>query len=129
MLTMSLEKVCFIIDKARAFNGRIDSVEAEDVLVPGAEAARTVMAEDETDDPTYDELVEALETLNQEELAELLALVLIGRGDADAADWPTALAEAEELAADGAMHELLGTPLLGDQLEDGLAELGYDCRP
>lgn len=52
----------------------------------------------------------------------------IGRGDFDVADWPAAIAQARESRDDRLTDYLIGTPLLGDYLEEALAGLGYSLE-
>ena len=47
------------------------------------------LAEEESEDLTSEELRELIDDLNVDEAAELVALVWVGRGDYDAAEWPT----------------------------------------
>ena len=51
--------------------------------------------------------------------------MLLGRGDA--ADLDEALEQADEVDSEGWQSFLLGTPLLGDFLEEGLAALDIAC--
>lgn len=81
------------------------------------------------DDPTYDELVGAIDGLNEEEKLDLVALVWIGRGDYAAADeWEAARAEAADVRDKNFVEYLVGTPQLGDLLEEGLAAFDLSCE-
>jgi hypothetical protein len=80
--------------------------------------------EDTADNPTEAELTEVLAGLNDDQLAELLALVWVGRGDFDKRSWGDALTSARETRDKRAVAYLLSTPMLGDLVEEGLAELG-----
>ena len=64
--------------------------------------------------------------LNEDERADLGALLYIGRGDYEAAEWRTAVdfAKEREAAGDTVMRELLGTPDGASLLEEGLDALG-----
>ena len=84
--------------------------------------------EDTADNPSGEELAAAIDLLNDDQKAELLALVWIGRGDLDVADWPAAIAQARE-SRDGRLTDyLVGTPLLGDYLEEGASALGLSLE-
>jgi hypothetical protein len=76
------------------------------------------------DDPTYAELKSFIDNLNEDEQAELVALVWLGRGDYDARGWSAALKEARARHTGSTSDYLLGEPLLADLLEEGLAALG-----
>jgi len=81
------------------------------------------LAEEEAEDLTRAELRALIEDLNVDEAAELIALAWIGRGDFTAEEWDDALAEARTRQASASIY-LLGLPLLGEYLEDGLQALG-----
>jgi hypothetical protein len=52
----------------------------------------------------------------------------LGRGDnSGAGEWATIRAEAAAAHNDRTAAYLLGTPLVGDFLEEGLSMLGYSC--
>jgi hypothetical protein len=64
--------------------------------------------------------------LNDDERADLLALVYVGRGDMEAEEWKDAVrfARERESVGEGAARELLGTPNAADLLAEGMANLG-----
>jgi hypothetical protein len=123
MLTVPIDKLALIIEKAREFDA---VVEVDD---PGS-ASNAVddreisVLEDTADNPTEYELRAALSGLNDDEVAEVLALVWIGRGDFDKEGWDEAVSSARATRNNRAVDYLIGTPMLGDLLEEGLAELG-----
>jgi len=57
----------------------------------------------------------------------LWALVWIGRGDFTADEWEGALEAARDADNGRTSAYLLGTPNLGDELEEGMAALGLSC--
>lgn len=126
MLQTSPEKVCYVIVKAREFDAPEEVVEND----PGSNAVddgfRSVLAA-YADDPTYQELREFLDNLNEDEQAELVALTWLGRGDYDAKDWAKAVSDARARHTRSTTGYLLGEPLLADLLEEGLSALGYSC--
>ena len=126
-LTISLEKLGFIILKAREFDVKVEPVEADPDASATDDEARDVL-EDYADDPAYEELVDALENLNEDELAEVVALTWLGRGDSEPADWDEALADATDARDPRAVANLVGTPNLADEIEEGLAHLGLSIE-
>lgn len=64
--------------------------------------------------------------LNEDEAADLLALVYVGRGDYDIDEWDTArqLAGERNSASGDLTDYLLGIPNLGDLLDEGLDAMG-----
>lgn len=83
------------------------------------------LAEEESEDLTERELRALINDLNVDEAAELIALTWIGRGDYEAGEWTEAVAEARERGQGRrASKYLLGMPMLGDWLEEGLEAIG-----
>ncbi len=126
-LATPVEKICYLIVKAREFDAKVDVVEPDPGSNPTDDSDRGVL-EDYPDDPTYQELVAALDLLNDDERVEVLAMTWLGRGDFEAKEWAAALAQARSVHD---LHEtgyLAGTPLLGDYLEEALSLLGHSCE-
>ena len=82
------------------------------------------LAEEEEEDLTEEELRELIDDLNVDEAAELVALYWIGRGDFDASEWTEAVREARQRNLKRTSKYLLGMPMLGDWLEEGLQAIG-----
>jgi Protein of unknown function (DUF3775) len=80
------------------------------------------------DNPAYRELVDAIDSLSDAERIEVLALVWLGRGDYSKEEWREALEEARPIHDPKETAYLVGTPLLGNYLGEGLAELGYSIE-
>lgn len=127
MLQVDPEKVCFVIIKARQFHAKVEVVEPAPASNQSDEEFREVL-EDYADDATYQELRAHLASLNTDEMASLVALMWIGRGDFDKADWRAALAEAYRAQNEHGPDYLIGTPLLADFLEEGLSQIGLSCE-
>ncbi|MBW7922914.1 MAG: DUF3775 domain-containing protein [Rubellimicrobium sp.] len=72
------------------------------------------------------ELDEFIAAMNEDEQAELVALMWIGRGAFEADDWDEALATARGQATTPTADYLKGSPHLADHLEAGLDALGID---
>lgn len=126
MLTISPDKVCFLIIKAREFDAKVEPVEPDPASDAVDDGAREIL-EDYPGDATAEELRAALASCNVDELAELVALTWIGRGDYDGQQWENARGLALERATAHGPSYLMETPLLGDYLEEGLSQLGYSC--
>lgn len=82
------------------------------------------LAEEEEENLTEEELRELIEDLNIDEASELVALVWVGRGDYDPAEWADAVAEARQRGNRRTSSYLLGLPMLADYLEEGLEKIG-----
>jgi hypothetical protein len=124
-LTISLKQAFFIIVKAREFDEQVESTDPDSGSNPADDREVDVL-EEGADNPVQQELEEALDALNVDEQLDLIALTWLGRGEY------SSFAEAREEASD--MRDkhipeyLIGTPKLGDFLEEGLAQLGYSLE-
>jgi hypothetical protein len=121
MLTISPEKVCYVIAKARELDVKVAPEELDD------EGMGRIL-EDYADDPTFEELKSFLEAQSDDELAELLALTWIGRGDYAVEEWREVLSQVRDVRDRHTVDYLLGTPVLADYLEEGLAQFGHSCE-
>ena len=130
-LAISPEKLAFIIEKAREFDVKQGSSDPDS----GSNAADDGMIdvlEDNGRDPVVRELSGFIRALNEDEQVDLVALMWLGRGDGGIEDWDELRASAMEARGeyDNPRREttqyLLGEPMLGDLLADGLDEFGVD---
>jgi len=127
-LEISPESVCFVIIKAREFDVK-DAVSEPDPGSNPTDDKMTAVLEDHKDDPVVQELTSFIGAMNVDKQIELVALAWLGRGDYTADDWPSVREQAAEAHNDKTANYLLGIPMLGDFLEEGLAMLGYSCEP
>jgi Protein of unknown function (DUF3775) len=127
MLTNSLEKLAYIIVKAREYDAEVPSTDPDSGSNPADDADLDVL-EDTPENPTYQELTGAISSLSDLERVELLALMWLGRGDYNKDEWREALVQARQIHDEKETDYLVGTPLLGDYLEEGLSQLGYSIE-
>ena len=125
-LTISTEKVCFIIVKAREFDAE-DSVTEPDPASNPTDDGDVSVLEDHDDDPVLQELTAFIDVLSEDEQIDLVALTWLGRDDYEASDWATVRDEAARSYNRRTSSYLLGMPLLADFLEEGLSMLGRSC--
>ena len=126
-LQVSLDKVCWIILKARELDVKTAPADED----PGSNPADDKMVdvlEEHSDDPVIEELTAFIDAMDVDEQVDLVALMWLGRGDADAREWDSIREEAARAHNEGTARYLLGTPLLGDHLEEGLAKLEVSCE-
>ena len=71
------------------------------------------------------ELRDFIGAMSEDEQAELVAVMWIGRGSFDAADYAEAVGTARAEATTPCADYLIGTPHLAEHLETGLEALGY----
>ena len=127
MLTIALEHVCFLIVKAREFDVKVEVVEPDPGSNPGDEDMREVL-EDYPDDPVQEELTSFIDGLSYDEKVDLVTLAWLGRDDYTAEDWAEVRQQAADAHNDRTAAYLLGMPLLGDYLEEGISLLGLSCQ-
>lgn len=131
-LTIDPDTVRLFILKAKAIAAGLSSdyeagseheVELDDQSRDGHQ--HDGLAEEEEEDLTERELRALINDLNVDEAAELIALAWIGRGDFDPSEWDDVVAEARQRGQGRrASNYLLGMPMLGDWLEEGLEAIG-----
>jgi hypothetical protein len=126
-LTISPEKVCFIIIKAREYDAK-DAVTEPDPGSNPADDRDASVLEDHEDDPVIEEMTSLINSLSEDEQIDLVALAWLGREDYKVEDWPAVREEAARAHNDRTADYLLGTPLVADLLEEGLSMLGYSCE-
>jgi hypothetical protein len=126
-LSISPDKLCFVIAKAREFDVK-DVVTDPDVVSNAADDAMMSVLEDHPDDPTYDELKSFIGALTQDEQIDLVALTWLGRGDGTLDDWDDLRDEAARAHNRRTAAYLLGKPMLADHLEEALAQFGISCE-
>jgi hypothetical protein len=125
-LTISPEKVCFFIIKAREFDVKNEVTEPDPGSNPTDDKDVSIL-EDHKDDPVVEELTSFIGALSVDEQIDLVALVWLGRDDFTVSDWPAVRDEAARAHNQRTAQYLLGIPLLGDFLEEGLSMLGHSC--
>jgi len=129
MPDISTDKVCYLIIKAREFDAKVGVEEPEPGGNPSDSGTLEIL-QDYADDPTIQEIKTFVEDLNEDEQIDLVALMWLGRGDYTADEWDAACDEAKR-ARDEHGHTadyLLGAPLLGDYLEEGLSLFDESCE-
>lgn len=125
-LTITPDKVCYIVVKAREFFGKDEITEPD----PGSNAADDGMVsvlEDQPDDPVREELHAVISALNDDEKIDLVALAWLGRGDGDVDGWNDLREEAAGARNNWTAAYLLGMPLLADYLEEALSLFDQSC--
>lgn len=129
-LAISPEKVCFIILKAREFDAK-DVVTEPDIASNPADDNMVSVLEDHGNDPVEEELTTFISGLSEDEQIDLVALAWLGRDDNTLDDWAELREEAANAHRAQLTHTakyLLGLPLLGDHLDEGLSLFGLSCE-
>lgn len=122
-LAISPDKVAFLILKAREFDAKEGITDAESGS-NGADDDMIDVLEDDDQDPVVREISGFVGALTEDEQADLVTLMRLGRGDGSIEEWDDLRAEALRQSNGRTAQYLLGEPLLGDLLADGLEEFG-----
>lgn len=124
---VSIAVVCAIAELARIFDEKVAPFYEQENMHSPPDEEMSIL-EYMPDDPSIIELSRAIESLNVDQKAELIALMWLGRDDFEVEEWEAAVTRARELDSRHTAAYLTGTPLLGDYLEEGLAQLGMNCE-
>jgi hypothetical protein len=125
-LRISTEKVCAFIEAAREVAGKVPPTTGDHTTT--GDDSRLVTIEDyPTGDDRRREMVEFIAGLNVEEQVDLLALIFVGRGDYDIAEWEDALDAARTEIADRDPDFMIGDAALPEYLGDGLNAFDRSC--
>ncbi len=128
-MDIALDKVCELILRVRAIDvkeGLTDPASGSNPIDDGSIDALTSAP----DDATEEEIRDVIAGLNDDERADLIALVYIGRGDLEPEEWGAAVRLAREREAASSLSTadwLIGIPNLADLLDEGLAAMGRSC--
>jgi hypothetical protein len=124
-LNISPEKVAFLIEKTREFDVK------EGVTDPasGSNATDDNMVdvlEDDGHDPVAQEITGFVGSLTEDEQVDLIALMRLGRGDAEIEEWDRLRRETRDTREAPTARVLLDEPLVSDYLAEGLSAFGID---
>ena len=122
-LTISPEKVGFLIEKAREFDVK-EGIVDPDSGSNGADDEMIDVLEDDGNDPVAREITGFIDALSEDEQVDLVALMRLGRGDGTIEEWADLRREAARGRNGRTASYLLGEPMLGDFLAEGLDEFG-----
>lgn len=122
-LSVSTEQVGFLIVKAREFDVK-EAVSDPDAGSNGSDDRMIDVLEDNDDDPVAQEIAGFINAMSDDEQIDLIALMRLGRGDGTIDDWDEIRAEAARGHNKRTVQYLLGEPLLGDLLAEGLDAFG-----
>jgi uncharacterized protein DUF3775 len=125
-LSISPEKVCYIIAKAREFGAKDVVTDPDDASNPTDDGMISVL-EDHRDDPVVQEIAAAIFAMSEDEQIDLVALAWLGRGDGSVKDWDELRAEAARAHNKRTASYLIGMPLLADYLDEALSQFGHSC--
>ena len=122
-LSISPEKVAYLIIKAREFDVQ-DANSDPDSGSNGIDDGMTDVLEDHPDNPVRQEIRAFVGALDDDEKADLIALMQLGREDGTLEEWEAMRDQGLREHGGRVAAYLLGQPLVSDFLEDGLEQLG-----
>src|ERR1700754_1675469 len=128
-LSISREKVAFLIEKAHEFDVKDLPADTDSGSNPTDDNEVGVL-EDSGEDPVASEMASFIRAMNEDEQIDLVALMWLGRGDGTVEEWGVLRSRAAERREGyrnprrGTVRYLLGEPLLGDFLAEGLDKFG-----
>ena len=125
-LSISSEKVCYLIVKAREFDVQDVDTDEDEGSNPSDDRQIDVL-EENSDNPVAQELRVFIAELGEEEKADLIGLLRLGRGDGTMGEWSAMRSEGHREHAGRVATYLMGEPLLSDYLEEGLSQFGFSC--
>lgn len=120
------DTVCFLVVKARAYHAMAAANDEADGSDPADDDESTALLAT-ANDTTAEEIRGAVESLSEDERAEVRALMWIGRGDYEVEAWADAVTEARRRAGEPLAETLLTVPLVAEYLEDALEGFGHTC--
>jgi hypothetical protein len=127
-LSVSLEKVCFIIAKAREFETKDVVTIPDEASNPSDDRMIEVLEDRPNEDAVLHELRSIIGDMSEDEQIDLVTLAWLGRGDASAEGWEELRSEAARAHNPRTASYLLAMPLLPTYLQEGLAQLGLSCE-
>jgi len=125
-LNISSEKVCFLIVKAREFDVQ-DIASDPDSGSNGSDDRMVDVLEEHADNPVMQEIRTFIAEMADDEKADLIALMQLGRGDVTMEEWEATRDQGLREHGGRVAAYLLGEPLVSDHLEEGLAQFGFSC--
>ena len=126
-LSISPEKVCYIIAKAREFDAKDLATVPDEASNPSDDRMMEVLEDRPGEDAVLLELRSLIADMSEDEQIDLVALAWLGRGDAGVEGWQDLRNEAARAHNRRTAAYLLAMPLLPTYLQDALAELGLSC--
>lgn len=126
-LSLSPGYISRLIFKVRGLQSREGLVDPEAGSNPADDRMVDVL-QDEPGDLSRAEIAQEIAGLGPEQQDELVALMWLGRGDFEPADWEAAVRTAGERREQPTARYLLGQPLVGDHWAEGLERLGFEAE-
>lgn len=126
-LSLNPDTAYAILLKAREYDVQVEETDPDSGSNPTDDGAVDAL-ESGPDDQTYAELASAINDLNEDEQLDLIALIWIGRGDFELSQWDEARLAARDIGRARLPRYVAEIPLVSDDLEDALSQLGFSIE-
>jgi hypothetical protein len=126
-LTISPDYAFEILLKAREFDEKVEQSDPDSGSNPTDDVSVDAL-EFGPDDQTRHELFSAISDLNDDEQLDLIALVLVGRGDFALSEWDAARQAASEVGRAGTPRFFMEIPLVSDFLEEAMSQCNLSIQ-
>lgn len=125
-MDISIDKVCEIIAHLRAVEAREEVTDPQSGSNPNDDGVIDAL-QTGLPDGTEQQLRGVINGLDEDERADLVALLWLGRGDYEAGEWQAARLAARERRETPTARYVLGIPNAADLIGEGLAARGMSC--
>jgi len=122
-LAINPDDAFYILMRAREFDEKVEETDPDSASNASDDNAVDIL-EDRPTDAAYDELVAAVDGLNDDAQLDLIALAWVGRGDFTLEDWQEARQAARDIGRQRAPRYIAEIPLVSDYLEEALSQFG-----
>lgn len=119
-LTINPDSAFAIMQKARQYAVKVPQTDPDSGSNPTDDGSVDALEFGPSDD-TRRELESAIRDLNDDEQQDLVALVMLGRGDFTLAEWGDARRAALDIPRARTPDFIAGIPLVSDYLEEGMS--------
>jgi len=126
-LTITPDSAFAILLKAREFDVKVAESDPDSGSNPSDDGEVDAL-EFTKGDETLRELLSAVRDLNDDEMVDLVALILVGRGDYTLEEWHTARQAAVEIGRAKVPRFIADIPLVSDFLEEGLSQFDLSLQ-
>ena len=127
-LTVSLDTVCRLIIRARELEAQVPAIENDGEDEPTDSDDPLAVLEDEANEAVEQEIAALIDDMAEDELYEVLALAMVGRGTFDPSEWDEALEAASDDGVEEAAAQLTDMAMLAAYLDAGLTAFDLSCE-
>jgi Protein of unknown function (DUF3775) len=127
ILTITPDSAFAILLKAREFDVKIPQTDPDSVSNPSDDNSVDAL-EFGPSDNTRHELISAIHDLNDDEQRDLIALILLGRGDFTLGEWNEARQTTGQIGRQHIPRHVAEIPLASDYLEEGLSQFNESLQ-